>query len=184
MELSPGYLHKLAELLTQPEQDVLQGEDFTPTRYEITSTKDNAGARNTKKVPTSIEEYEQQEAEEMDLLSKSGGGVGDRKTPSYTMNYQQSVGAEDIFLQIGHKTPSSASCENLIVRIKMPGDKMENIDLSVETTRVTVDSSQYHLKFSPPHPVDPDRSKANWDAAEETLILTLKLDREFDFVNF
>jgi dynein assembly factor 6, axonemal len=86
--------------------------------------------------------------------------------------------------QIGMKSPSSASCENLIVRIKMPGDKKENVELSVDTRSVKVDSSQYHLKLPLPHDINPDTSKASWDTAEETLVLTLKLDREFDFVNF
>lgn len=66
----------------------------------------------------------------------------------------------------------------------MPGDKKENVDLAVDTTNVTVNSSQYSLSLPLPHGIDPDLSKANWDTANETLILTLKLDREFDFVNF
>lgn len=86
--------------------------------------------------------------------------------------------------QIGPKTPGSASCENLIVRIKMPGDKKENVDLTVNKTSVIVSSSRYFLKLPLPHEIDPDLSKANWDTDQETLQLTLKLDREFDFINF
>lgn len=66
----------------------------------------------------------------------------------------------------------------------MPGDKKENVDLAVDKTNVTVNSSQYSLSLPLPHDIDPDLSKANWDPADESLILTLKLDREFDFVNF
>lgn len=66
----------------------------------------------------------------------------------------------------------------------MPGDKKENVDLNVDRTTVTVNSSQYTLNLPLPHGVDPDLSKANWDTAEDMLVLTLKLDREFDFVNF
>lgn len=66
----------------------------------------------------------------------------------------------------------------------MPGDKKENVDLNVDKTSVTVDSSQYSLKLPLPHGIDPDCSKASWDTDTETLVLTLKLDREFDFVNF
>lgn len=66
----------------------------------------------------------------------------------------------------------------------MPGDKKENVDLKVDTASVSVNSSRYSLKLSLPHGINPDFSKANWDAGEETLVLTLKLDREFDFVNF
>lgn len=85
---------------------------------------------------------------------------------------------------MGPKTPCSASCENLIVKIAMPGDKKENIDLSVDTKTVTIHSSQYYLKLPLPHEINPDTSKANWDSAEESLVLTLKLNREFDFINF
>lgn len=85
--------------------------------------------------------------------------------------------------QMGPKTPSSASCEHLIVKIKMPGDKRENIDLSIDRSSVTVISSQYYLKLPLPHGIDPDGSKANWDSTETALLLTLKLDREFDYVN-
>lgn len=86
--------------------------------------------------------------------------------------------------QIGPKTPSSNSCEDLIVRIKMPGDKKENTELTVNRSSIFVHSSQHALKLDLPHEIDPDVSKANWDSAEETLVLTLRLQREFDYVNF
>ncbi|CAG4944655.1 unnamed protein product [Colias eurytheme] len=184
VEFTSSQLEKLAELFRPPEPDVLQGEDLPPTAYEITSSRDKVKQNDAKQTPKTIEEYEAQEAEEAEQLGCVGAGIADRKVPAYTMNYQQSVTAEDVFLQIGPKTTSSASCENLIVRIKMPGDKKENIDLSVDTTSVTVSSSQYHLRLPLPHGINPDISKANWDTSEETLVLTLKLDREFDFVNF
>lgn len=66
----------------------------------------------------------------------------------------------------------------------MPGDKKENVDLAVTTDSVTVNSSRYSLKLPLPHGINPDQSKASWETDLETLILTLKLDREFDFVNF
>ncbi|CAG5051414.1 unnamed protein product [Parnassius apollo] len=135
MELTPATMEKLVELLKEPEPDVLQGEDVTFSGYEITSNRDKETSvtTNIAKAPRTIEEYEEQEAIEIEKLG--GVGSGDRKTPEYSMNYQQSVSAEDVFLQIGPKTPSSASCENLIVKIKMLGDKKENIELSVDTKK-------------------------------------------------
>ncbi|XP_072936699.1 dynein axonemal assembly factor 6 [Epargyreus clarus] len=186
MELPVGTMEKLAELLREPEPEVLQGDDLPTTGYEITSLKDRVKSAelDSKDTPKTIEEYEQREAEEAEKLGQAGAGVLDRKTPDYTMNYQQAVTAEDVFLQIGPKTPSSASCENLVVKIKMPGDKKENVDLSVDTRSITINSPQYYLKLPLPHEINPDTSKANWDSSQETLVLTLKLDREFDFVNF
>ncbi|XP_049866506.1 dynein axonemal assembly factor 6 [Pectinophora gossypiella] len=185
VEFTASAMKNLVELLRPPEPEVLQGEDLASSPYEITSTRDKIPPESTeKKAPRTIEEYEEQEAKESEEAGKVGAGIDDRKVPEYSMNYQQAVSAEDVFLQIGPKTPGSASCENLIVRIKMPGDKKENVDLAVDTNSVTVNSSQYSLKLPLPHGINPDLSKANWDSADETLVLTLKLDREFDFVNF
>ncbi|KAI5641437.1 protein PIH1D3 [Phthorimaea operculella] len=157
MDFGPSTMQQLAELLRPPEPDVIQGDDLASSPYEITSTRDKLPApiQEEKKGPKNIEEYEEQEAKEAEEASK-----------------------------IGPKTPGSASCEHLIVRIKMPGDKKENVDLAVDTNSVTVGSSQYHLQLPLPHGIDPDRSKASWDSSTDTLILTLQLDREFDFVNF
>ncbi|XP_045459034.1 dynein axonemal assembly factor 6 [Melitaea cinxia] len=186
MEFTVSNIEKLAELLRPPEPDVLQGDDLHLTDYEITSSRGNKKPETLKdqKLPRTIEEYELQQAEEVEQMGKTGLGAEDCKAPAFTMNYQQSVSAEDVFLQMGPKTPSSASCENLIVKIAMPGDKKENIDLSVDTNSVTIHSSRYYLKLPLPHEINPDTSKANWDSAEESLVLTLKLNREFDFINF
>ncbi|KAG6452534.1 dynein assembly factor 6, axonemal [Manduca sexta] len=185
VEFTPGTMEKLAELLRLPEPEVLQGDDLRSSEFEISSTRDKIPlTTNISKQPKNIEEFEEQEAREAEELGRVGAGIDGRKTPEYSMNYQQSVTAEDVFLQIGAKTPSSSSCENLILKIKMPGDKMENLDLAVDATTVTINSSQYHLKLPLPHGINPDLSKASWDANEQTLILKLKLDREFDFINF
>lgn len=70
--------------------------------YEVTSNRDTKVSQNqdVSKYPKTIEEFEQQEAEEAENMGKVGFGAGDRKTPEYTMNYQQSVSAEDVFLQV------------------------------------------------------------------------------------
>lgn len=55
------------------------------------------------KTPRTIEEYEEQEAKAAEELGQVGAGLGDRKTPEYTMNYQQAVTAEDVFLQVSNR---------------------------------------------------------------------------------
>ena len=35
-----------------------------------------------------------------------------------------------------------------------------------------------------PHPVDHKTGKAQWDSAKQTLTVTLRMVRDFDFVNF
>ncbi len=47
------------------------------------------------------------------------------------MVFKQSVGAEDVFLGMGNKNPTTASCEELMVRIKLPSTKTKDIDLDI-----------------------------------------------------
>ncbi len=37
----------------------------------------------------------------------------------YEMHYKQRVTTEDVFLQMGNKNPSSASCEDLVVSLTL-----------------------------------------------------------------
>lgn len=39
-----------------------------------------------------------------------------RPQPDYDIIFKQSVGAEDVFLGMGGKTPATASCEGMVVR--------------------------------------------------------------------
>ncbi|KAG7208826.1 hypothetical protein KM043_015014 [Ampulex compressa] len=107
-----------------------------------------------------------------------------RAVPEYEMKYKQSVTAEDVFLGIGFKTPSSASCEWLSVLVKLPQETREEVELSVESEAIDVRSPRYRLHLPTPHPVDPNASSANWQAETSTLEITLRLVRELDDLNF
>ncbi|XP_012142169.2 dynein axonemal assembly factor 6 [Megachile rotundata] len=63
-----------------------------------------------------------------------------RKVPEYEMKFKQSVTAEDVFLGMGFKTPSTSSCEWLSISIKMPNETREKIELSVEPEAIDVRS--------------------------------------------
>ena len=79
-----------------------------------------------------------------------------RPQPEYDMVFRQAVGAEDVFLGMGGKNPTTASCEELVVRemwfinthrhlftvifpvhqikIKLPGISINDVDLDVTET--------------------------------------------------
>lgn len=76
---------------------------FKLSGFDITSTRDKLPAEDVNKTPRTIEEYEEQEAKAAEELGQVGAGLGDRKTPEYTMNYQQAVTAEDVFLQVSNR---------------------------------------------------------------------------------
>lgn len=131
--------------------------------------------------PKTIEEFEKQLETECENLLES------RPTPEYKISYKQTVGTEDLFLQMSGKTPSTSSCENMIVEVFLSdeiGVGIHHIDLTVQEQRILVKSPKYFLDLQLPHKVDPDKGNAAWLSEEKVLKLTLKMEREYDFVNF
>ncbi|XP_076271285.1 dynein axonemal assembly factor 6 [Rhynchophorus ferrugineus] len=107
-----------------------------------------------------------------------------KQCPKWDVSYRQSVSATDVFLGMGFKTPSTSSCENMIVTIRLPGEKRQNIDLKIEAEKLVLVSPKYFLDMNLPHPVDPKKGNAEFDAKEEKLTITLNMDRELDLLNF
>lgn len=55
-----------------------------------------------------------------------------RLQPDYEISYKQKVTSEDVFLQMGNKNPSTASCEDMIIKITLPGvEKIADIDVNL-----------------------------------------------------
>ncbi|XP_075161381.1 dynein axonemal assembly factor 6-like [Haematobia irritans] len=133
-----------------------------------------------KNKPSTLEEWQQQQ--ELDDLN----ALDNRKTPEYTMTYRQAVGTEDIYLQMGNRTNASASCEDLILEIFLPGDSTpaDKMSLSITATQLDLATPMYCLKLPLTQRVNVDRCRAKYDKDLEKLILTLRLQRELDFVNF
>eukprot|EP00002_Diphylleia_rotans_P008200 TRINITY_DN1793_c0_g1_i7.p1 TRINITY_DN1793_c0_g1~~TRINITY_DN1793_c0_g1_i7.p1 ORF type:complete len:172 (-),score=36.24 TRINITY_DN1793_c0_g1_i7:320-835(-) len=59
-----------------------------------------------------------------------------RVKPRYEFLYRQKVGSEDLYLGLGDKDPTSASCEQLVVRIYFPDTKASEINLDVTSNYV------------------------------------------------
>ncbi|SPP76063.1 protein PIH1D3 [Drosophila guanche] len=133
-----------------------------------------------KKQPDTLEEWqEQQEREDTDILET-------RKCPEYTMTYSQAVGTEDVFLQMGNRTGSSASCENLILDIHLPDEETtaDKMKLTLQERDLDLATVLYRLRLPLPHPVEVDRCQAKYSTELRKLRLTLRLRRELDYVNF
>ncbi|ESN98744.1 hypothetical protein HELRODRAFT_67100, partial [Helobdella robusta] len=107
-----------------------------------------------------------------------------RPEPKYEMIFKQSVTPEDMFLQMGNKTTSTASCENLIVKIYLPGSKISEVNLDVKELFLDCRTPKYKLGLFLPHSNDPKVAKAQWNPKDELLTVTLKLIRDYDDFNF
>ncbi|KAM7358780.1 dynein axonemal assembly factor 6 [Cochliomyia hominivorax] len=135
---------------------------------------------NLEKQPLNIEEWqERQEQEDREILDT-------RKTPSYTLAYRQAVGTEDVFLQMGNRTDSSASCEDLVVDILLPDDDTpsDKMHLTIKENEVILSTPIHHLKLPLMHKINVDRCRAQYKSDQHKLTLILRLQRELDFVNF
>ncbi|XP_022196840.2 dynein assembly factor 6, axonemal [Nilaparvata lugens] len=107
-----------------------------------------------------------------------------RQRPEYDIKYKQAVTAEDIYLQMGRKTTASSSCEMMVLDFKLANEQRECVDLQVSRKHLDIRSPLYRLSLPLPHPVNPDKSTADWDPTTSILSVSLFLDRELDYVNF
>lgn len=87
---------------------------------------------------------------------------------------------------MNNRTNASASCEDLILEISLPGETCpaDKMDLNITESEVDLATTLYRLKLPLVHKVNVDMCRARYDAEAQKLILTLRLEREFDFINF
>ncbi|XP_053547066.1 dynein axonemal assembly factor 6 [Bombina bombina] len=107
-----------------------------------------------------------------------------RECPEYDIVYKQRVGTEDLFLGMSRKDPSTACCEDMVVRIQLPRTKAKDVSLNVRSKFLDLRTPKYKLGLHLPHPVDGDNGSARFLADKERLEVVLRLKREFDDINF
>ncbi|CAF3714068.1 unnamed protein product [Rotaria sordida] len=125
-------INQLANLLKQsdPNRDDSDSDDdqpkknatahFTPASFisqaqKTAKTIENVNAETPKKLSTVNSKDIWQIDEVPDNNIQIQDQVDKRPQPEYEMHYKQRVTTEDVFLQMGNKNPSSASCEDLMV---------------------------------------------------------------------
>ncbi|XP_052689406.1 dynein axonemal assembly factor 6-like [Crassostrea angulata] len=191
MEFTPEHISSLAHMLKPPDEDSDSDceLDQRPTSYgkmgpgEIgPSTQKN---QKSEKVPESKGnpkdiwgDDEVPEGSEFDTT------FDPRPQPEYDIVFKQAVSSEDMFLQMGNKTPSTASCEDMVIKIKLPDTKAADLTLDVKTKFLDLRTPKYKLGLHLPHPVNHKTGKAQWDGDKNILNVTLRMQREYDFINF
>jgi len=97
-----------------------------------------------------------------------------RPQPEYDLVYKQRISPEDLFLGIDPiRHPGTACSDEIVLKIKLPGARMADIDLDVRPTFVRMQAPKYKLKAYLPERVDEQRGHAKWDGAKEELVVTL-----------
>ncbi len=88
--------------------------------------------------------------------------------------------------RVGGKTPTTTTNNNQSnpsqIKIKLPGAKMAQVNLDVTDRVLDLRAPAYRLHLPLPYPVDSKNGVAKWDPAKETLSVTLRMNRELDFL--
>uniref|UniRef100_A0A1B6MQN4 PIH1D1/2/3 CS-like domain-containing protein n=1 Tax=Graphocephala atropunctata TaxID=36148 RepID=A0A1B6MQN4_9HEMI len=194
MEFNPCSIKKLADLL-KTEEDSSSDEDL-PNSSKLGPGDIKSKSKVKIRVPT--EEYEHAyytkrktdskaiwEVDEVPVVAFCDDASYDpRQRPEVDIKYRQAVSSEDVFLQLGRKNSSTASCEVMVISVCLEGERREDIDLHLTSQHLDLRSPVYRLSLSLPHPVDPQASSAEWEPTHSVLTVALALTRELDYVNF
>lgn len=117
----------------------LQGEMFIVLESVEPETKKNPYAKIEK----------DKNSKRYEILDPGGGKIFlDEQEPEADWIWcrlKQQVTASDVFLQMGLKIPTSASCEDVIITIELPGESRQNIDLKIKQDNSTTTSQTFHL---------------------------------------
>ncbi|KAI3384147.1 hypothetical protein SNEBB_006126 [Seison nebaliae] len=107
-----------------------------------------------------------------------------REEPKYEISYKQMVESQDMFLGLTPKNPTTASCENMIVKIHLPNENLKDVILDVTSKYLDCQTKRKRLGLHLPHEVDKEKTKAEWNATKSQLNVTLFPIRDFDCFNF
>ncbi|XP_058147286.1 dynein axonemal assembly factor 6 [Dasypus novemcinctus] len=107
-----------------------------------------------------------------------------REIPEYEIIFKQQVGTEDIFLGLTRKDSSTACCEDLVIKIKLPNTSLSEIKMDIQEMILDLRTPNKKLLLTLPYPVECSSAKVFYILETETLEITVALKRELDFVNF
>ncbi|XP_069800359.1 dynein axonemal assembly factor 6 [Dendropsophus ebraccatus] len=116
--------------------------------------------------------------------SEFDDSLDQRQQPEHEMHFKQRVRSEDIFLGMSRKDPSTACCEDLVVKIQLPNTKVSDISLDIRRKFLDLRTPKYKLGLHLPYPVNEKTGKAQFRVDTETLEVTLPMVRDLDFINF
>lgn len=108
-----------------------------------------------------------------DELEEDFVNKDDRAEPDYEILYKQTVSTGDMYLGLSDMDPSSSSCNEIVVRVTMPGVKFTSVDLQVTETKLYVTSPLHKLFLYLPHRVKSDKGTAKWNSSKSQLSVVL-----------
>lgn len=183
---SASALQALSRLLNPEEED-----DFDFEQGQCSSTISAMGpgnigppkAKESKAIPepTSDENENIWNPEEVPEEAEHGDVWDVREIPDYEIVFQQTVGTEDIYLGLTGKDPSTACCEELVVKIKLPNTNPSDIQIDIQEMLLDLRTPKKKLLVDLPQPVERNSAKAFYIWETETLEVRMTIQRDLDF---
>ncbi|XP_067039986.1 dynein axonemal assembly factor 6-like [Acropora muricata] len=189
MAFNPNSIAVLSELLKPPGDDSDSSDDERQSTKKGTAAVTPGSIGLPKQIARSGDKANQVPCNDIWTEAEVSEARHDedefdpRPAPEYEMVFKQAVSSEDMYLQMSGKNPSTASCEDLVIKIKLRDTEYSDVNLDVTDTFLDCRTPKYKLGLHLPHPVDSKNGKAQWDKSKQLLTVTVQLVREYDFVN-
>ncbi|XP_065702857.1 dynein axonemal assembly factor 6 [Patagioenas fasciata] len=182
---SASSLQFLATLLRDAENE--DGDECEP--HTSVSTMTPASIGPVKKTTVTLKLKSQNSktiwnTEEVPEGSEFDDTQDPREEPEYQILFKQCVGTEDVFLGMSRKDHSTACCEYMVIKIKLPETKCSDIALDIQDEVLDLRTPKRKLLLHLPYRVNSKDCKVRFLSEEETLEVTLRVSRMFDFINF
>lgn len=182
-------IQALCDLLHNPSEEEEEIESHCPSSSAFAAGPGDIGS--VKKIQQDISTSET-EKDGKDIWHESevkeGAEFDDfldpREKPEYEILFKQRVSSEDIFLGLSRKDPSSACCEDMVIRIQLSDTKVSDVSLDVRKKYINLCTPKYKLGLHLAHAVNEKSGQAKFMADTGTLELTLPMVRDMDFINF
>ncbi|XP_008851200.1 protein PIH1D3 [Nannospalax galili] len=180
-------LQALSSLLNPEEDDEFDSEQTQCSSSIGAMGPGNIGppkAKEIKAVPTSSSDETENiwTPEEVPEGAEHDDMWDIRELPEYEIVFQQQVGTEDIYLGLTGKDPSTAYCQELLIKIKLPDTNLSDIQIDVQEMILDLRTPKKKLLLNLPQPVKCDSAKAFFTAESETLEVSITLQKEFTFI--
>uniref|UniRef100_A0A452HYW4 Uncharacterized protein n=1 Tax=Gopherus agassizii TaxID=38772 RepID=A0A452HYW4_9SAUR len=131
-------LQALAKLLADPQEEDSDDSDFGSRSSSVSTVGPGNIGPAKKAEPTVTPDVKSGNSkdiwntEEVPEGSEFDDIWDPREQPEYEILFKQQVGAEDIFLGMSRKNPSTACCEDMLIKIKLPDTKSSDITLDIQ----------------------------------------------------
>ncbi|XP_021030157.1 protein PIH1D3 [Mus caroli] len=179
-------LQALSSLLNPEEED---GSDFEQGQCSFTigaMSPGNIGppkAKESKAIPESRSDESENiwNPEEVPEGAEHDDIWDVREIPDYEIVFQQTVGTEDVYLGLTRKDPSTACCQELVVKIKLPNTNPSEIQIDIQEMLLDLRTPKKKLLVNFPQPVERNSAKASYIWEAETLEVRMTVQRDLDF---